>query len=208
MTDAAANRARLINQALARLGTRAQFSVDSSGRLAGVVDLVWPMTVGRCFGLHSWTWAREVAPLVRRADPPGDGYDFAFDLPPGTAGPQLRFFADGDCRAVIRDFRITGATMACRRPAVWAESPYPVDPGAWDPFFSAAFVVVLASDLAVPLQQDTDARDRYWQEAFGTPSEGGTGGMFGRLIAQDKGRQPQESPMRWEDPLTSARYLP
>lgn len=208
MTDAAANRARLVNQALAKLGTKAQFSVETTGRLGSVVDLVWPGTVGRCFGFHPWTWAREIAPLVRRAEPPAGGYDYAFDLPPDTSGPQLRFFADNDCRALIRDFRIIGTVMVCRSPAVWAESPYPVDPGSWDPFFSAAFVVALASDLAVPLQQDTDSRDRYAQEAFGTPSESGTGGMFGRLISQDKGRQPQESPIRWEDPLTSARYLP
>ncbi|WP_026782659.1 hypothetical protein [Pleomorphomonas koreensis] len=208
MTSAAANRARIVNQALARLGTKAKFSADSTDRLAGIIDLIWPMTVGRCFGMHSWTWATEVAVLVRRAEVAPDGYEYAFDLPPGTSGPQLRFFADSDCRNLIRDFRINGAVLACRVPSVWAESPYPVDPGAWDPFFSAAFVVALASDLAVPLQQDTDSRDRYWQEAFGTASEGGTGGMFGRLISQDRARQPQESPQRWSDPLTAARYLP
>lgn len=208
MSEAATDKVRVVNQALVKLGVSANFSLDTQGRIGGIVDLVWPITIGRCFGLHSWTWARDVAQLVRRSDVPPGGYDYAFDLPPDTSGPQLRFFADNDCRNIIRDFRITGAAMACRSPAVWAESPYPVDPANWDPFFRAAFVCSLASEMAVPLQQDTDARDRYYQEAHGTASEGGVGGLFGRLIAQDRGRQPQESPQRWSDPLTSARYLP
>lgn len=208
MSDAAVNRARLVNQALGQLGASANFSADSTGRLAGTVDLVWPLTVGHCFGLHAWTWAREVRSLARRSDGQSGGYEFAFDLPPDTSGPQIRFFADGDCRSIIRDFRIIGTVMNCRVPAVWAESPYPVDPVGWHPFFSAAFVIALASRLAVPLMQDTQSRDALHEQAFGSPSEGGVGGLFGRLIAQDTGRQPQESPMRWADPLTAARYLP
>ena len=204
--SAAAGRARLVNQALALLGQAASFSVDATDKRAGKVDLVWPLVVSRCFGLYAWSWATAPASLVRHATAPVDGFEYAFDLPAATAGPAIRFFADGEGRTPLRDFAIVGTELHCRAPAVWTLARYPVDPETWDPFFAAAFVVALASALAVPLQQDETSRDAYERQAFGLPSEGGTGGLFGRLIAADRASQPMRSPWDCGDPLTDARW--
>jgi hypothetical protein len=89
---------------------------------------------------------------------------------------------------------------------IWARCKLLVDPSEWDISFQAAFVVALASMLAVPMQQDENLAAELSSMAFGTPAQGGAGGMFGRLISQDRTSAPISSPLLRNDPLTDARY--
>jgi len=60
--------------------------------------------------------------------------------------------------------------------------------------------------LAVPLLQDLELAAEKWAQAFGTRSEGGSGGLFGRLIAQDRAAAPLGSNILANDPLTAGRF--
>lgn len=206
MADAEIDRAMIVNWALTDIGLPASFSVDSETELGGTVDMVWPRVVDEAFSLHDWTFCRKTFALVRQSAPPITGWAYAFDLPGGTLGQPLRYALDGRCTRILRSFDLEANEIHCNEPAVFARCRVYVEPHAWEPGFRAAFTTALASALAVPLLQDEDLASGLHGAAFGSPSQGGGGGKFGRLIAQNRAADPPDSPVRHGDPLVNARW--
>jgi hypothetical protein len=198
--------ATLVNQALIDLGQPANFSIDNRTKLGGIVDIVWPGIVDETFGLHDWTFCRKTFKLNRHEDAPESGWRYAFDLPGNKVGDPLAILIDARRNQVLREFYLEGTEVHCDVPEIWARCRVLVDPRYWDPAFRAAFRKALAAEFAVPLLQDVDLKDALRREAFGAPQEGGAGGKFGRLIAQNRAASPQGAPLYENDPLTSARW--
>ncbi|WP_062222207.1 hypothetical protein [Aureimonas sp. D3] len=202
------DKATIINRALIQLGQAPSFSLDDESFANGAIDAVWPDVVDICFGLHDWTFARRTSRLTRLAAKPDNGWTYGFELPGDRLGaPLLVLRAVVQSEAVLRTYTIEGGTLFAHEPAVWARCKVEVDPVAWEPNFRTAFTTALASRLAVPMQQDEGLAAELWAAAFGTPAQGGTGGAFGRLVAQDRAAAPVSSPLLRSDPLTDARWL-
>src|SRR3546814_5474424 len=96
-------------------------------------------------------------------------------------------------RLPLRDFAIEEGKLFCDEPPTWSVVKVAVDPDTWPPDFRGAFIVALGAYLAVPVWQDRDMRAEMLVEAFGTASREGTGGLFGRLMAQDSASRPKGS---------------
>lgn len=196
----------LANRALARLGQASTFSLDSADKRAAKIRMAWLDCLDRCFALHDWSWARRTTRLPRRADCPENGWSYAFDLPGDRIGDPLKVLADACSDSPLRDFELEGGCLFANVPSVWVRVRVVTDPASWDPGFRSAFVVAFAGFLAVPMQQDADLEAQLFATAFGSPSQGQTGGLFGRLIAQNRAGAPVGSPLLRGDPLTDARY--
>ncbi|WP_062203485.1 hypothetical protein [Aureimonas sp. AU12] len=201
------DKATIVNRALVRIGQAPSFSLDDENFANGSIDGIWPDCVARCFSLHDWTFARRTRRLTRVAGENESGWPYAFDLPGDRLGPPLKILrAVFPQDAVIRDYAIEGNQLYASEPEVWARCKVDVDPAAWDAAFRSAFITALAARLAVPMQQDEGLASELEAMAFGSPAQGGTGGEFGRLIAQDRAAGPISSPLLRNDPLTEARY--
>lgn len=207
MTDETVlDKAMIVNWALPELGLAPTFSIDDATPLGAQVDIFWPRAVGHCFGLHDWTFCRRTARLSRIEDEPETGYRYGFELPGDKIGPPQKVLCDPRSQHPVRDFRIEGQVLFADVPDVWVVCKVAVDPSAWDWQWAGAFATCLASMLAVPLLQDMDLAGEKWAMAFGSPSQGGTGGIFGRLIAQDRAAGPVGANMLVNDPLTAGRF--
>ncbi len=207
MTDGALlTKAMVVNWALAELGLAASFTIDDQSSLGKDVAIFWPRAIGRCFGLHDWTFCRLTYRLTRQATAPDTGYQYGFDLPGNRIGNPQKYLSDPRGQTPVRDTRIEGNTLSADEPNVWAVCKVPVEVEIWDWQWADAFAVALASYLAIPRTQDADLAEAKERKAFGTPSEGGTGGMFGRLIAQDRASGPVGASMANENPLTNGRF--
>ncbi|RIY03262.1 hypothetical protein D3218_00355 [Aureimonas flava] len=201
------DKATIVNRALGRLGQAPVFSLDGENHVTGHVDGVWDDVVAECFGLHDWSFCRRTTKLTRLAVEPGNGWSYGFALPGDRIGePLLVLAAVAPAEHVLRDFSIEAGVLYARAANVWARCKVAVDPEAWDIGFRGAFVTALASALAVPMQSDQGLQDDLRAQAFGTPSQGGTGGQFGRLVAQNRAGSPVGSPFLRGDPLTDARW--
>ncbi|TPN57168.1 hypothetical protein [Mesorhizobium sp. B1-1-7] len=194
MADTAIDKAIIVNWALVELGLAPSFSIDVDTKLGGLVDIFWPRAEARAFGLHDWTFCRQTLQLTRQSATPVTGYTYGFDLPGNRFGPALKLLSDPRNDTPLRDFTIEGTTVFCDEPAVYARCKVALDPEEWEPQFADAFALLLASYLAVPLLQDVDLKNDKLAEAIGSRSEGGTGGVFGRMIAQDRGAAPVGTP--------------
>ncbi len=202
----ALDKATIVNWALAELGLAPTFTIDDDTNLGGRVAIFWPRAEARCFGVHDWTFCRQTLRLDRLAATPENGWPYGFQLPGARLSGPMMLTADPQSLFPLRDYVIEGTIVFARETDLWARLKLALDPEAWPVDFAEAFAVSLASFLAVPLLQDSDLRDDKRVEAFGTPSLGGAGGLFGRLIAQDLAASPIGSPLLVSDPLTAARW--
>ncbi|WP_337238175.1 hypothetical protein, partial [Salmonella enterica] len=85
-------------------------------------------------------------------------------------------------------------------PDVWGRCKVLVDPEYWPVDWRVAFLMALGSALAKPVIEDEQLEETLRIKAFGTPSQEGTGGAFGRLIAQDRAAAPVGSSPWADDP--------
>ncbi|MCZ8545073.1 hypothetical protein OOJ09_12840 [Mesorhizobium qingshengii] len=194
MADAEIDKAMIVNWALVELGLAPKFSIDDETALGGFVDIFWPRALARSFGLHDWTFCRQTFQLTRQEATPVTGYRYGFDLPGNRVGPALKLLSDPRQSTPIRDFTIEGKTVFCDEQQAYARCKVMVDPVDWEPQFADAFATLLASYLAIPLTQDAELAADKEAKAIGSPSTGGTGGIFGRMIAQDRAAAPVSDP--------------
>lgn len=204
--EAEITRATIVNWALIDLGHPASFSLDVENALGGTIDYVWPRVVERTFGLHDWTFCRRTSRLVRMDEQPETGWKHAFTLPGDKIGDPLKMLLDPRRETPLRDFYLEGNEVHADVDQLWAKCRVQVDERYWDPAFRSAFVTALAAALAVPLMQDEDTAAALYAKAFGSPSQGGGGGEFGRLIAQNMAASPVGSPLAGYDDLVAARW--
>lgn len=196
----------IINMTLADIGLGPVFSIDDGSELSENVPLVWQRTVDHVFGLHDWSFALKTYKNRRRGETPENGWRYAFDFPGTKIGNPLKIMDQaGSSPRPLRNFTIEEGILFADCPETWSLCKVLVSPDTWPPDFRAAFVVALGGYLAVPVWQDENLRDDRLQEAFGTPSQGGSGGLFGRLMAQDKTSRPVAEPMEHDNPLTNVR---
>lgn len=199
--------ATIINYALTDIGVGPMFSIDDDSDLAEQIAHCWPRVVDRAFGMASlgWSFARKTFQNNRHAATPENGFQYGFDLPGGRIGNPVMIKDSPRSRTPVRDFTIEAGKLYCDCAATWSLCKVYVDPSIWPPEWRDAFVVALAGYLAVPVLQDTQMREDKLTEAFGTPSQGGSGGIFGRLLATDVGSSPVGESQSIEDPLSNAR---
>ncbi len=190
----------IVNWALAEIGQAANFSIGDDTRLGGIVNIFWPRAQARCFGLTDWPFCRRTYALTRQAATPATGYRYGFDLPRPRYGAPVKYL-EGNPRddRPVRDTRIEGETVFADVDTLSAVCKVAVDPQYWDEQFADCFAIALSSYLAVPLLQDIELAREKEEAAFGKRHEGGSGGMFGRLIAQHRASGPMSAPT---DPST------
>lgn len=93
--------------------------------------------------------------------------------------------------------------MFSNTPDLWADIQRDSDPASWPPMFHKLAVHALASDLAIAVTGSATLSDIHRRIAFGTPQEGGEGGLARQVRRLDSQQQP---PQRITDyPLLAAR---
>ena len=201
------DKATIINWALTSIGAGPIFSVDDETDLAETIEHTWQPVVDRVFGMHGWTFAKETLPNVRHLADPGNGWRYGYDLPGHRIGSPLKYLDQaGVSPRPLKHFALERGRLFCNAPETWSLCKVYVDPDYWPPEWRGAFVIALAGALAMPIWQDQDLQDAKFTEAFGTPSREGTGGLFGRLMAQDRASEPVSDMGLDENPLANARY--
>ncbi|MQB09670.1 hypothetical protein DXT96_07355 [Agrobacterium sp. ICMP 6402] len=203
----AINKTTIINQALTLIGAGSMFSVDDGSELSEQIEATWPMAVDHIFGMHDWSFSKKTFKNRRLVNRPENGWAYAFELPGNRLGPPLcNLESAGSNPRTLRNFALEEGLLFANVPDTWSQCKVLVDPDYWDPPFRSAFIVALGGYLAVPVWQDADLQDQKFTQAFGTPSREGTGGMFGRLMAQDKTAAPIGTDFMASDPLTAVHH--
>jgi hypothetical protein len=200
------DKAKIINWTLTDIGVGPIFSIDDGSDLSEVCEAAWQRTIDQLLGMHDWSFARKTYKNRRRVEAPENGWRYGFDLPGTRIGNPLKIMDQaGSSPRPLRSFTIEEGILFCDAEETWSLCKVEVSPDSWPPDWRAAFVVAYGGYLAVPVWNDENMRDGRLAEAFGTPSQQFTGGMFGRLMAQDKASNPVGEPMQNDNPITAVR---
>lgn len=202
---------KLINRALARLGSAPLGGPAEETPKARSANAIYDDLVDFCFGLHDWTWARRTVALdketVDPATPIVNGWLYRYDLPDNRLSEPLKVLANPtDPDRPLRRFALEEGKLYADANPVWATFIWRVDPIAWAPVFKTAFLTGLAAGLAIPVAQNTTLQKLYHELAFGTASQDFRGGLIGKAISRDVHGHPGPAPLGLSaDPLSAAR---
>ena len=130
--------------------------------------------------------------------------------------PTLRTERIGDILAVYAstqnnagkffDFEIEQKWLYTNATTIAVEYVYRAPESLWPGYFEEFIAEALAAKLAMPITE-IEAKARYHQEmAYGTPGQGGEGGLFAAAKMSDIRSQPTTSLIDDSDPITAARF--
>ena len=193
----------LANQALRLLAAEQIESLDEGTEQANTVVQVYPTTVACLLSAHPWRFTLRKAQLARLADPPLTEWPHQHAVPADMLTLRT-LFAGAGSRTPVRDYEIFERRVLSAQEELWADYQCSPDAGRFPPWFANLARTALAADLAIPVGVGTERADYFRRIAFGSPAEGGNGGLMQVARRVDSQQAP---PQRITDfPLITARF--
>lgn len=209
-----ATRLSIVSDALAHLGL-APVDLEAEDKRAARIIRLYDSTAETCLSLHMWSWSNDTIKLdridkvangVAETENWPAGYMFAHAYPGNFLDAPRALYWSAEWQSLIRIFSFANGRVFTNHEDVWARGRIVREAEDWPLSFVAAFTLSLTARLAITETEDRDTSDRFYVMAHGQRREDLTGGMFGRLIAQDLAANPPDSPLVSGDPLTEARH--
>lgn len=193
----------LCNEALVRLGEAEISSFDDGTALARSCARIYPTVADAALAGYPWRFTLTKARLARQLRAPAGEWLYAHALPADLM--VLRgVFPSAAATRQVAEYELFEGQVYSGAPDLWADYQRGIQPELWPATFRAAIVAALAADLAIPVAASSALADLWHRRAFGTPSEGGGGGLMGQARRVDSQQQP---PQRIGDfPLILARF--
>ena len=192
----------LVNAALRLLGEASLTSFGEGSELAESCNQIYGPTVLALQASYPWRHTLAKRRLSRLADAPLNEWAYAHALPPDYMVLRA-LFASPHTHNTVDAYELFDGRVYADVPDLWADIQRDTDPAAWPPGFHKLAVHALASDLAVAVSGSTSLADYHRRIAFGTPQEGGEGGLSRQLRRIDAQQQPPQQVTDW--PLLAAR---
>ena len=153
-----------------------------------------------------WGFATQKVQLAQLVDAPLTQWKYAYQLPhPRIGDPEQYFNTPSDQAEPTLNWRRMGDTVLSDDLALYCD--YRVDPGVlyWPAYFRRLVLHACAAEFALAMTDDQAKHDRHFQIAFGTPDQGGTGGLFGAAMLADSQTQTTRGLTSASFPLTAVR---
>lgn len=194
----------MVNRACARIGTEPLLSMTESTHGGEAAQLTYDSTVEFLLGNYPFSFAKVFKQLNRDTDaPPFSGYAYRFTLYPERLGPPIKVrqsLTDEDDR--FSDYIVNGDKIHSNAETLYGEFLHAAPPHHWTGPFREAFVLALASRLALALRQDEKLSAEIYAQAFGHANEAMRGGAYGAAIRADSFATPAKTLRQTGNPLT------
>lgn len=193
----------LTNAALRLLGEASLTSFGEGTDLAESCNAVYGPTVLALQAGYPWRFTLVKRRLARLSEAPLGEWAYAHALPPDSMNLRA-LFPSAAARRTVDAYEIFETNRVfSNTPDLWADIQRDSDPASWPPMFHKLAVHALASDLAVAVTGSATLSDVHRRIAFGTPQEGGEGGLSRQVRRLDSQQQPPQQVTDF--PLLAAR---
>jgi hypothetical protein len=194
----------LCNEALRMLGDATITSFDDDTDLAVTCQQLYATTVRGLLASYPWRFTLAKVQLARLADAPVNEWRYAHALPPDRLGIRQMFAAGTVGAGPLLEYELFDSRAFSNQPDLWCDYQREIDPANWPAAFRAMARHALASDMAVSVTASASMAQYHRQVAFGTPSEGGNGGLLAAARRVDGQQQPPQA--IGDFPLIAARF--
>ncbi len=208
MTD---SRIDVASQALARLGEPAISSFEEDSETAEKVARLYEPTILQLLSSHDWSFATRRASLPEDASgTPINEWTRAFLLPTlrtERVGKIMSVFNSTSLRSPkVFDFELQERWLFTDYETIVVEYIARVPETDWPGYFHTLAIEALAATLALPVTEIASKDAQHREIAFGTPSQGGRGGLFETAAEADATGDPTQSLLDDHDPIYAARF--
>lgn len=199
------------SQALARLGEGPISSFDEDSDAAEKVKQIYETTILSLLGRYEWQFAStRVALTIDGAVTPANEWRYAYLMPTlktDRVGHPMRVYNSTALRAPeFFDFEIEGKHILTNADVIVIEYIQRKGEALWPGYFEELAVEALAARLALPITENASKEEMHSAKAFGSPSQGFEGGLFGAAMRADARGTPTRSLLDESDPITEARF--
>lgn len=183
----------LCNRALLSLGAKTIGAFTDKGDRAKICAAVYPGLKDDILSRHDWRFTIVKRQLARLADAPISQWTYVYALPSNrlTDAPLAVFNSSVAGSAPVKDFEIKKLGFYTNELAVYID--YQQDgtvEDSWPPYFQNLIVVAMKGHIGFGVTGSKTLEKMYYEQAFGTPGEGGNGG----LLATTRARNARENP--------------
>lgn len=176
----------ICNMAAVMLGAGVIQSLEDDTDLSRIFANLYPQKKLALMSRYPWSFLKEKMYLSRSADAPIQGYQYNYIIPGEalTGSPHAVFYFH-DQRVGTSDYRIIGKRIHCNYPELWGEFIVDRRESELPHYFQELLAHAIASDCALAITDQQSIADAHYAKAFGTPSEGGNGGLMGQAMTLD-----------------------
>jgi hypothetical protein len=194
----------LCNEALRMLGDATIQSFDDDSDLAESCNQLFPTTVAALLASYPWRFTMAKVRLARDVVAPLNQWRYQHALPPDRIG-ITRLSPSGEIGAgLLAAYEIFENRVFSDQPDIWCDYQRNVDPALWPPMFRQMARYGLAADLAVAVTGSASLAQAMRLVAYGTPQDGGNGGLMAAARRLDAQQQPPQAVTDF--PLITARF--
>ena len=178
---------QICSNALTLLGEESISAFTDESPRADTCGDVYPMFRKRLLASHPWNFTIVKVRLTKNATDPIATWSNRHGLPSDmlSAG-VIAVYSSSDVNASpLKQFVIQGKYLLSEEDDIYIDYQKDIDETDWPVYFSDFAVHAFAAEIALAVTNKQAVRDSFTLEAYGSPSMGRAGGMFGYARAQD-----------------------
>jgi hypothetical protein len=142
--------------------------------------------------------------LSRLSEPSPSHYSYQFDVP-GNEQVHAVYRAEDDAKPFL-DYRFMDGKVHANEETLFAEIRLNRSPDRWPHKFRRLGITALAASAAMQHTGSRTLRADLHQQAYGTSTEQGRGGLMGEAIAMDGQNEPSPQIILEDGPLIDVRH--
>lgn len=177
----------ICTNALVRLGASPIQSFDEGSDIATACELIYNQKKKYALNVYPWRFSMKFAQLSRLTAAPDAQWTYQFALPADRIqdGPAGVFTSSSVGAAPIQAFNLVGKRLMTDEPTIYIKYQYDVDEADFPPYFTELMVGVMMVELCYLVTDSNSLRQELKAEVYGTPSEGGLGGLVSNARTAD-----------------------
>jgi len=178
---------QICSNALIRLGELPIQSFDDGTDKATTCKAVYPIKRDYMLASYPWRFSMEFMQLSRMTASPTAQWEYQFALPADRVQggfPEV-YSSEAVGARPIRDYKIVGNVLMTSSDEIWVKYQYQVDESLWPPYFTELMISVMKAELTLLISDNQGLDQQNRMEVYGTPTQGGQGGMVGQAMFLD-----------------------
>lgn len=177
---------KICNMASVMLGAGVIQSLEDDTDLSRIFANIYEGVKLDIMSRYPWNFLKQKFYLTRSADAPIQGYKYSHIIPgEALAGSPHAVFYFNDQKIGSSDYQVVSKRIYSDYPELWGEFIVNRRESELPQYFQKLLAHAVAADTAFAITDQQSTADYHRAMAFGTPSEGGNGGLMGQAMTMD-----------------------
>lgn len=177
---------KICNLASMMLGAEPIQSLEDDTDASRIFANTYDMAKKSIMSRYPWNFLKQTYELTRLAASPVQRWRYAYIIPGEALSgyPHAVFHLQGQ-KLGTNQFEVSRGRVLCNFPQVWADLIVDRRESEWPAYFQKLMAHAIAADVGLAITDQQSITDYHRAMAFGTPSEGGIGGLMGEAMTLD-----------------------